>query len=851
MPLDLSKLTAGPADPLIEPRDIFASLGKRPWPRLRVEQDQVLKAWYDRRIERDLVIKQNTGGGKTVVGLLAAQSCLNEGVGPAAYVVPDTYLVKQVIDEAHRLGLKVSTDAKAPDFQTSSAILVCTFEKVVNGRTVFGLAGAAYSRTLGTIVVDDAHSALAAARKQFTLDIPATHPAFKKALAVFGDELKRQSYKNASALLANDRSAPLRIPFWTWSEKYAVITADIEPTVSLHDQNNDLVYSGIYFPWPLVADYLELAVATISNGGLQIRTPCPPIDLIPAFHQAKRRIYLTATLSDDGVLVTELGADATSVRRPITPERATDLGDRLILAPAALNPQIIEDTVRQLVAQFAAGDRDGDSKPDAKPVNVVVLVPSDPAAQAWASYTQKILHVGDMKPYIDRMSIGEHLGLVVLVNKYDGVDLPHSACRLLVLDGIPNPLDPGEQREAGALAGSKSLRIRKVQRIEQGMGRGIRDAVDYCVVLLLGSGLALSLVDPADLALFSPATQAQIRLSQAVAEQIKGEGLGPVREALSVFLERDEAWKVASSKATAGVAYDPDGHVSRVSEARRKAWDLAAVGDPGEAARVLRDALDDLESVERGWRLEEVAAYQHQVSPAEAQKTIKAAKQANNSTLMPTIPLAARPVRARAQQAQAASEFLRETYQNSTELQLGMQSMLDDLAFEPGQERVDAAEAAMKLLGLHLGFDATRPEKEDGKGPDGCWGLTSTRTAVIELKTGTTRQDTTIIKSETDQLAGAVSWDAEVNDSDECVPVIIAKSAVLHALATAPKATRVITEETLALLKDHVRAFAVEVAIGDAWTRSSAIAEALQRHDLTADSVIHKHSTKPVPGEGN
>jgi hypothetical protein len=36
------------------------------------------------------VIKQNTGGGKTVVGLLVAQSSLNEGVGPAAYVVPDT-----------------------------------------------------------------------------------------------------------------------------------------------------------------------------------------------------------------------------------------------------------------------------------------------------------------------------------------------------------------------------------------------------------------------------------------------------------------------------------------------------------------------------------------------------------------------------------------------------------------------------------------------------------------------------------------------------------------------------------------------------------------------------------------
>ncbi len=155
------------------------------------------------------------------------------------------------------------------------------------------------------------------------------------------------------------------------------------------------------------------------------------------------------------------------------------------------------------------------------------------------------------------MSGGEHVGLVVLGNKYDGVDLPHDACRLLVLDGVPSPLDPGEQREAGALAGSDAFRIRKVQRLEQGMGRGIRDAEDHCAVILLGSAVALSLADPADLKHFSPATRAQIHLSQSLAAQIKSEGLGPVRDALTMFLKRDPVWKELSSRATAGVAYDP------------------------------------------------------------------------------------------------------------------------------------------------------------------------------------------------------------------------------------------------------------------------------------------------------
>lgn len=52
----------------------------------------------------------NTGSGKTVVGLMILQSCLNEEKGPAVYVVPDKYLVTQVCAEARRLGIQTATD---------------------------------------------------------------------------------------------------------------------------------------------------------------------------------------------------------------------------------------------------------------------------------------------------------------------------------------------------------------------------------------------------------------------------------------------------------------------------------------------------------------------------------------------------------------------------------------------------------------------------------------------------------------------------------------------------------------------------------------------------------------------
>lgn len=840
MPLDLKQINAGQGDKLLDPRDIFNSLSGRPWPRLRLEQGEVLKSWFDRRTERDLVIKQNTGGGKTVVGLLAAQSSLNEGVGPAAYLVPDTYLVQQVLDEAAQLGLATTTDPRSAEYRSGAAILVTTFHKVVNGRSIFGLAGQTRSIPLGTVVVDDAHAALAAATHQFTATIPAGHDAYKRLLALFRDDLVRQNYKNASALLDGDWCTPMRIPFWAWSMRHHEV-ADI-----LREHGDDDGVKSLFFAWPLIADHLRLSVATISHRDLEIRTPCPPIDMIPAFAQARRRIYLTATLADDGVLVTELGADPGSVRRPIAPDRAADLGDRLILAPLALNRNLHDDLVRELARSFADGDRDGDGRADGDPINVVVLVPSDRAAGAWRPYADYILHVDDMKPVIDRLVAGEHIGLVVLVNKYDGVDLPKTACELLIIDGVPTPLDTFEQREAGALAGSRTYRARTVQRLEQGMGRGIRDAEDHCAVLLLGHDLALSLVDPADRALFSPATRAQVALSQQVAEQIASEGLDSVRQALQLFLGRDIDWKAASSRATASVQYDREGHVSDVAVARRHAWNLAAAGDPAAATATLRYALDGVDDIERGWRLEEVAAYQHDASPEDAQKTLRAARMLNRSVLMPGVALQPKPVKGPAAQGRAAATVLAQRYDDSTTLQLSVGAILADMAWDA--DRTEAAEEAVRRLGELLGFVSTRPEKEFGAGPDNHWALTPTANAVIELKTGVTRPDPELIKSEVDQLSGSVNWDAEHNpEATQRLPVLVHPGVRRHREASPPPGTRVITPNDLEALKASVQAFVAEIAADRGWTRPETVTAALARHRLVGVEIIQRHSRPAEP----
>ncbi|HYZ24770.1 MAG TPA: hypothetical protein VE690_21695, partial [Rhodopila sp.] len=106
---------------------------------------------------------------------------------------------------------------------------------------------------------------------------------------------------------------------------------------------------------------------------MEISFRCLPIGVLPAFETARRRIYMTATLSDDSILVSNFGADPASVSRPITPRSAGDLGERMILVPQQLNTGLKDDDIKAyIVANF---------KPH---INVVVIVPSAKRAIYWA-----------------------------------------------------------------------------------------------------------------------------------------------------------------------------------------------------------------------------------------------------------------------------------------------------------------------------------------------------------------------------------------------------------------------------------------------------------------------------------
>src|SRR5437016_5618758 len=147
--VDFNKLLDEDASPApLDPAEIFHSLPRTgtKFDYLRDVQGKVLEAWHGRRDERDVVVKMNTGSGKTLVGLLMLQSVLNEQLGPALYVCPNNQLAEQVYQGAEQLKIPVVMSAEGTtelphDFLNSEAIFITNFQKLFNGRSVFGGPG--------------------------------------------------------------------------------------------------------------------------------------------------------------------------------------------------------------------------------------------------------------------------------------------------------------------------------------------------------------------------------------------------------------------------------------------------------------------------------------------------------------------------------------------------------------------------------------------------------------------------------------------------------------------------------------------------------------------------------------
>ena len=821
MPIDFSDMLDADEELPLHPRDIFFTLDRAPsfsFP--RDIQTEVMNRWFDLRHSRDNVIKLNVGSGKTLVGLLLLQSSLNERKGPALYVSPDNQLVRQVIHEAHALGIDVTDDPRDPNYAAGDKICVVNVYKVFNGKSVFGVGVDRIQ--IGTVVIDDTHACLSTIVQQFRITLPHTHDAYQRIVAALSEDLKGYNEARFLDVEASDPQAYIEVPFWSWHSQHGQILR------ALHDNRDD---AALEFTYPLLKEILRHCRCVVGGQHLEIEPHFPATDLIQPFRRARRRIYMTATLADDSVLVTHFGADPAKLPKPIVPSSSQSMGERMILLPQELNPHLTIADVRQLLAELA------------RTVNVVVIVPSSGAAQAWSDAAQQML-VGDAVPNgIAKLRSG-HVGLTVLVNRYDGIDLPAQACRVLALVDLPEVRSYTDVVDGELLSGTAVNFRRQLERIEQGMGRGVRSNDDYCAVLLLGPKLTGRLRSPDGMEMLTPATAAQLDLSRKIAKRLQNPSIRDIRDVILQCVDRDPGWIKVSKKVLLNLRADDELRLDPAKLALRAAFDRARANQHDRALAVLREAVDATDETQvRAWLLSRKAAFQHPVDAAGAQKTLVAAHDLEPGVLKPIHGATYKMLtpttghQAAALIAKHDSRFI-----DPTNMKLFADALCSDLRFAPGTS--GKFEAAVHDLAWFIGIRGQRPERDYKEGPDNLWALPNGAFLIIECKNGTTSGEG-ISKRDAGQLGQSVAWFGRRYPASASIPIIIHKDHTLGHGASDIVGMRVTTSSHLNKLRTNVRALAQQLMDPDVAASASAVAARLAHLELSVDTFVQAF-TVPV-----
>jgi len=528
--VDFKKLRAGKAKPLpVNPREIFHSLPKPVGINdLYASQAEVLDAWFGRRADKDVVVKLHTGGGKTLVGLLMAQSIMNETEQPVLYLTPTNQLVGQVIAKSKEYGIAaVPYVRKQPlpaKFEDGKAVLVGAYETLFSGRSKFGVRGSNTRPVkVGGIILDDAHVALSNVRRSFTLTIEAKkhkdvylefvgrfRPAFREVGRVgsFDDVTSGKDF------------GVVEVPSWSWQRKLSEIQDYLSTVVSGIDD----------FVWPFLRDNLAVCHCLFSRNSVTITPIFPAVDLLPTFADCPRRIYMSATIADDSEIVRAFDASVAAVSRPISSASLAGVGERMILVPGLMKLSGVPITnLVKHIAMKIAGRKAG----------VAVFVPSGEAAKKWEDVAEYPKTTEAVSQSVSNMQNGTSFGPVVMANRYDGIDLAGNSCRLLVMDGLPRGTSDYDLYRMNVVANSSANSL-LAQRVEQGIGRGTRGGADYCAVILTGDKLVGWIGRKANLDQLTASTRAQLKMGQEVSEEVTKSA--EVLPTVMKCLDRDPDW---------------------------------------------------------------------------------------------------------------------------------------------------------------------------------------------------------------------------------------------------------------------------------------------------------------------
>ena len=721
---------------------------------LWLAQGDALREWHEHRNDKDVAVVLNTGAGKTLVGLLIAQSLVHETQRQVVYACSSIQLVEQTADKAKGYGLPVTTyygSEFSPDgwYQRAEAPCVTTYQALFNGRTRFA------SDDIAAVIFDDAHTAEHILRDQFSLNVTRfeMEGVYSQIVALF--QPYHQSVGSATSYAEATEGEPSRL-FWVPPFE---VRRNLEELRRILLEANLSQHVSTMFSWEHIRDHEDLCCLLISSSEVTLTPPTVPVSTLPYFSHDVRRVYLSATLRAADAFARAFGREP---ERFVSPSTTAGECERLILVPS-INVDVVDDI-------DSAIDIIRDKK-------ALILVPTYRRSGKWSSVAAR--------PSRENVPRAVHAfrdaaapEKMILAARYDGIDLPGDTCRVLVIDDLPTGLSPLERFQWERLNMQNSFRSTLASRIVQSFGRISRGMSDHGVVVLTGQHLVDWIRLPRNRSLLPRFLQRQIELG----EKLSGYPENPkaLISAADACLSRDQKWVKFYNDNMREDSPKPDPAGADVEKLKAVALAEAMFGEAlwnrefQSSALILQKALDDafdLSQSTGAWLTLWLGFALEMTGDKEGAREQYVKAHGNQRNLPRPIPEHASGIASVPEQVLNVQQQMWVGHPRPSAVEIP-KTLIKDLTALNGSGSVPQTEEALRCLGQYLGLESTRPDKEVGKGPDVLWLGENGCAVCMEAKTDK-QSASPYSKEYVGQLHNHGQWVKDNYEVSEVIPVFV------------------------------------------------------------------------------
>jgi hypothetical protein len=762
------------------------------------------------------------------------------------FLCPTNQLVGQVVREGQRCGVPTVSvtggEALPAEGLAGQAVMVTSVQSIFQAR-----AGRWESAEVYAMVIDDAHTAVDIVRQQYTVSIPKGNAAYRELHGLFKQALREQGMGTAQEIEEGQATAgALEVPYWVWQEHLPTVVEIVNKLARTEDaayRNRVLGdLPGLPLHWGLIKNVSQGCRCFFSGSSVEIAPEIPPVERSKTYNGAARRIFMSATISDEAVLVREMGCDPNAAENPIQTPDAGGIGERMILVPRLMAQKAADAPGWNDIAELC--------KRVSKRHSVVVLTPTYDAALKWAPTGAHVVAKTDDVPLAVQELRNLTRRFVVFASRYDGLDLPDAACRLLVLDGLPVANSLMDRVDMACQGGGSVRRRAVMQRIEQGMGRAVRSSADFAVVILQGDELVPLISQHSKQKDLTEQTRKQLELGLRIAETVKtkGDWRTELEQLVNQCLDRDPAWRNAYQQhaKSAPRMVAPDAESLARATAERTAWNSYVANRGSDAAATLRTFMNShaLSEGAQAFLLQRVAWYLRREAPDDSLEAQSRARQMDHQLLMPSVGVTYKKGPSATSIAGARFAEWIDSFSHPNAVFAAIDQFSAQLVFSPAASH-EQFEQALCDLGTVLGFESSRPDKQFREGPDVLW-MEGQLAVPLEAKNRTKPESDEIGKHVAAQLGQAELWTQTKHaERTQVVPVSVHPRTKLNRAASFTPAARILPPIPLANLVESVRVAASGLLKSGFRTDAAAASKALTANRLSLAAIIQDRTIKP------